>query len=127
MQSRFKIILGILFKVMLIALVLSKICVSQHSYSYYKFINSIFFTLCIMEMYLTFRSINYVGFVIAVFLGSIFNPFIRWHLYRHTWDVINMSCAIALTIWIVFDIIFYIGELKFRKKFKQHVGFFDRI
>jgi hypothetical protein len=80
-----------------------------------------------MEMYLTFRSINYVGFVIAVFLGSIFNPFIRWHLYRHTWDVINMSCAIALTIWIVFDIIFYIGELKFRKKFKQHVGFFDRI
>jgi hypothetical protein len=127
MQSKFRIVLGIFFKIILIILVLSKMCVPLHSHEYYRFINTFFFSLCIGEMYLSIMSINYIGLVIAAISALIFNPFIRWHFLRHTWNTINMTCAIFLFIWIVFDVIFYVGELKFRKKFKQHIGFFDRI
>ncbi len=127
MQSRFKIILGIFFKIILIILVLSKMCVPLHSHEYYRLINTIFFSLCIGEIYLSIMSINYVGLVIAVISASIFNPFIRWHFFRHTWNMINMTCAILLLIWIAFDVIFYIGDVKFRQKFKQQIGLFDRI
>jgi|GEM_PF-3482463 hypothetical protein len=127
MQSRFKIILGIFFKIILIILVLSKMCVPLHSHEYYRFINTFFFILCLAEIYLSIVSINYMGIVIAIISGLIFNPFIRWHFPRHTWNTINMTCAIFLLIWIAFDIIFYIGDLKFRKKWKQKIGLFDTI
>jgi hypothetical protein len=127
MQSRFKIILGILFKVILIGLVLSKLCVPLHSHNYYRFINAIFFSLCIIEVYLSFISINYIGLAIAAVSALIFNPFIRWHLPRMTWDIINISCAGFLLVWIIFDVVFYIGDVKFRNKFHQHIGLFDRI
>jgi hypothetical protein len=75
------------------------------------------------EIYLSIASINYVGLAIAVIAALIFNPFIRWYFSRHTWNAINTTCAIFFFIWIVFDVIFYIGELKFRKKVESTYRF----
>ncbi len=127
MQSRFKIILGIVFKAVLIALIVGKIFVPLHSHNYYRFVNNILFTICIVEVFLSITSINYFGLVIAAFLAVIFNPFFKLHLGRQNWDYINISCSITLAIWIVLDIIYYMGEIKFRKKWNQKIGLFDRI
>jgi hypothetical protein len=127
MQSRFRIILGIFFKVILIGLLLSKIYFLPHSHAYHRFINAIFFGLCLAEIYLSYKSINYVGTGVAFCCALIFNPFFKWGFGRSVWHLINFSFSSFLIIWIVFDIIFYIGDVKFRHKFKQHIGLFDRI
>jgi hypothetical protein len=127
MQSRFKIILGIFLKIILIGLLLSKIYFLPHSHSYHKFINGIFFGICLVEVYISYQSINYIGAVVAACSALIFNPFVKWGFGRSGWHLINYSFASFLLIWIVFDIIFYIGDVKFRQKFKQQVGWFDII
>ena len=127
MQSRFKIILSIFIKAVLIALLLSKVYVAPHSHAYYKFINGIFLGICLVEIYLSYQSINYVGIVIALFCSMVFNPFIRWGFGSPVWHLINYTFAVFLFIWIIFDIIFYMGDIKFRNKFKQQIGLFDRI
>jgi len=127
MQSRFKIILGIFFKIVLIALLLSKMLFLPHSHSYHRYINGIFFGVCLVEVYLSYVSINYIGAAIAFVGALIFNPFFKWGFGRAGWHLINYSFTSFLLIWIVFDIIFYIGDIKFRHKFKQHIGLFDRI
>ena len=127
MQSRFKIILGIFFKMILIGLLLSKMYFLAHSHFYHQFINGIFFGICLVEVYLSYRSINYIGLIIAALGGVIFNPFIKWGLGRPTWHLVNYSFASFLLIWILFDIVFYVQDVKFRHKFKQQIGLFDQI
>jgi hypothetical protein len=127
MQSRFKIVLGIFFKIILIGLLLSKMYFYPHSHSYHRFINDIFFGICLVEVYLSWQSVNYVGAAVAFFCALIFNPFFKWGFNLAIWHLINYSFSSFLLIWIVFDVIFYIGDVKFRQKFKQHIGFFDKI
>ena len=126
MQSKLKITLGILLKAVLIALLISKMYVPNHSHNYYRFVNGILFSLCIIEVYLTIISINNVGLGIAGILAVLFNPFVKWHLPRHAWDTINISCSFFLLIWIAFDVLFYIGELKYRKKFNRQLSLIDK-
>ncbi len=126
-SSRFNIILGIILKAILIFLIVGKIAAPIHSQNYYRFVNNILFTICIVEVYLSINSINYFGLVVAAFLAIIFNPFIKLHLGRHNWDFINISCSITLAIWIVLDVVYYMGEIKFRKKWNQKIGLFDKI
>lgn len=128
MQSRFKILLGICFKIVLIGLLIVKMYfLSAHSHASHFIINSLFFSLCIWHVYLSFTSINYIGAVIGICCALAINPFYRWGLALQGRHFIDYLFIIFFIIWIILDVIFILEDLKFRKKFNQYTGLFDRI
>lgn len=79
-------------------------CVFSQSRSYLQCVRLFVFTFCIWQAYVEYQKKVFVVAVPAVICAVLLNPIIKFRLLQAQWLLVYAVMAIALIVWIVFEL-----------------------
>lgn len=82
----------------------------EHQYSYYEFVR---WSTSFSSLYLLYRSYKLKQTGLAIFyiaLILLFNPFLKVHFQRQTWQLIDYIAALTLLLTSIYELFYLIKQ-----------------
>lgn len=99
-----------IIKLILVALLFG--CLLNVPYGYFQFVRLAGCAGFIYLAYQEFENNNPITGILSALCAILLNPIFKIHFTRQLWNKIDVSIAIGLLIWIVFDLYLQYGKRK---------------